>query len=69
MGERVIEKTKCILEQFVLGRTAGVCVGWELCQGGGLQLSTHGEKLYFSTMFPDNPGLPQSMLQATPTNL
>lgn len=27
--------------------TAGVCVGWELCQGGGLQLSHRAEKLYF----------------------
>lgn len=25
-GKRVIEKTKCILEEFVFGETAGVCV-------------------------------------------
>lgn len=70
MGERVIEKTKCILEHFVFGKQQGsVCVGWEVCQGGGLQLFTHAEKLYFSTMFRDNPGPPQILLLLTLTDL
>lgn len=47
MGERVIEKQSAFWTSLFLGNSRGVCVGWEVCQGGGLPLSTQAETLYF----------------------